>query len=56
MRKITWKPGAFTPRLVDECVACARQVGYRKIMLWTNELLHAARHTYEKAACSERAW
>jgi len=36
-------------RMVDECVRFAQRVGYRKIMLWTNNVLRAARHIYEKA-------
>jgi len=36
-------------RLVDECTRFARQAGYRKIMLWTNSILTAARGIYAKA-------
>ncbi|MCP4630210.1 MAG: MarR family transcriptional regulator [bacterium] len=36
-------------RLVNECIKFAPQVGYRKITLWTNDILSAARHIYQKA-------
>ena len=35
-------------RLVEECVAFARSAGYRKIGLWTNSVLDAARHIYRQ--------
>ena len=33
--------------LVDACLAFARTAGYRKMMLWTNAGLDAARHLYD---------
>jgi ribosomal protein S18 acetylase RimI-like enzyme len=34
---------------VEECVRFARQAGYRKITLWTQSILAAARGIYRKS-------
>ena len=36
-------------RLVEECTRFARRAGYRKITLWTQSNLRAARHIYKNA-------
>ena len=41
-------------RLIDECIAFARKAGYRRIVLWTQDNLDAARHLYARGRAFAR--
>jgi GNAT superfamily N-acetyltransferase len=43
------RPVSTGARLVDECLRFAERSGYTRIVLWTNDVLGAARRIYTRA-------